>query len=75
MYCTPTFKMSIFAEGFISPTSSLEDLSSDNNDQKTSSNRAKWKCPAVVNSSSKMLEKLKYVHYEKFSFCNVCSRN
>jgi hypothetical protein len=54
--------MSIFAEGFISPTSSLEDLSSDNNDQKTSNNssscRAKWKCPAVANSSSKMLEQL-----------------
>ena len=50
------------AEGFISPTSSLEDLSSDNNDKTSnnSGNRAKWKCPGAViaNSSSKMLEKL-----------------
>ena len=44
-------------EGFISPTSSLEDLSSsDSSDPKS---RAKWKCPPTSKeSTSKMLEKL-----------------
>ena len=43
-------------EGFISPTSSLEDLSSsDSSDVKT---RAKWKIKDSKETSSKMLEKL-----------------
>ena len=45
-------------EGFISPTSSLEDLSSsDSSDPKS---RAKWKCPKKE-STSKMMEKLSLV--------------
>ena len=46
-------------EGFISPTSSLEDLSSSDSSADPKS-RAKWKCPKNQETTSKMLEKLSF---------------